>query len=154
MDEKYMKKALEEAHKALSTYEVPIGAIIVHKGEIIGRGHNKRESLSDPLAHAEIFAIKEASKNLKNWRLMDCTLYVTVEPCPMCAGAIINSRIDRIVIGARDPKMGCCGSVINLLDNPKFNHRPIVEFGVLEEECSNIISNFFKEIRNKKQSKF
>ncbi|NMA86612.1 MAG: nucleoside deaminase [Tissierellia bacterium] len=150
MDEKYMRKALEEAHKALSTYEVPIGAIIVYKGEIIGRGHNKRESLRDPLAHAEMIAIKEASKNLGNWRLMGCTLYVTIEPCPMCAGAIINSRIDRVVIGARDPKMGCCGSVINLLDNPNFNHRPTVEFGILEGECSIIISNFFKEIRNSK----
>ena len=150
MDEMYMKKALEEAHKALSTYEVPIGAIIVYKGEIIGRGYNKRESLKDPLAHAEIIAISQASKNLGNWRLMDCTLYVTLEPCPMCAGAIINSRIDRVVIGARDFKMGCCGSVINLLDNPNFNHRPIVEFGILEEECSSIISNFFKEIRNSK----
>ena len=150
IDEKFMKIALEEAYKALSTYEVPIGAVIVHKGEIIGKGYNKKESLKNPLGHAEIFAIKEASKNLKNWRLIDCTLYVTLEPCPMCAGAIINSRIDRVVIGAKDLKMGCCGSVINLLDNPNFNHRPIVEFGILEEECSNLISNFFKEIRDKK----
>ena len=150
MDEKYMKIALEEANKALSTYEVPVGAVIVHNGEVIGRGYNQRETTNDPTTHAEILAIKEASKKLKNWRLMDCTLYVTLEPCPMCAGAIINSRIDRVVIGAKDPKMGCCGTVVNLLDNPSFNHRPKVEFGILEEECSSIISNVFKEIRKNK----
>jgi tRNA(adenine34) deaminase len=150
MDKKYMKLALKEAYKALSTYEVPVGAVIVHKGKVIGTGYNKRESTKDPICHAEIIAIKEASKKLENWRLMDCTLYVTLEPCPMCAGAIINSRIDRVVIGTRDPKMGCCGTVINILDNPNFNHRPDVEFGILESECSSIISNFFREIRNKK----
>ena len=148
MDNLYMDEALEEAKKAYSTYEVPVGAIIVHKGKIIGRGHNQRESTKNPLNHAEIIAIKEASKFLGGWRLVDCTMYVTLEPCPMCAGAIINSRIDRVVIGAKDPKMGCCGSVVNLLDNPNFNHRPIVDFGILEAECSSIISNFFREIRS------
>ena len=147
-----MRLALEEAHKAFSTYEVPIGAVIVHNDKVIGKGYNKKETLKDPLAHAELIAIKEASSYLGGWRLIDCTMYVTLEPCAMCAGAIINSRIERLVIGAKDPKMGCCGSVINLVDNPKFNHRVEVETGVLEDECSNIITKFFKQIRNNKQS--
>lgn len=142
-----MKLALKEAEKAYSIYEVPVGAIIVYKNKIIGRGYNKRESLKDPTAHAEILAIKEASRNLDAWRLEDCTLYVTLEPCAMCAGAIVNSRIERVVIGARDPKRGCCGTVENLLDNPSFNHRSKVVFGILEDECSNIISKFFRELR-------
>ncbi len=146
-----MRQALIEAEKAYSIYEVPVGAIIVHKNKIIGRGHNKRESLKDPTAHAEILAIKEASKNLGAWRLEACTIYVSLEPCAMCAGALVNSRIDRVVIGARDPKRGCCGSVENLLDHPSFNHRVQVEFGVLEDESSRIISKFFKELRNKKK---
>ncbi len=143
-----MREALKEAKKAYSTYEVPVGAIVVHRGEIISRGYNKRESMKDPLAHAEIIAIKRASELLGGWRLIDCTMYVTLEPCAMCAGAIINSRIDRVVIGTRDPKRGCCGSVIDLLNHPKFNHRPKVDFGILEEECSSILSTFFKELRN------
>ena len=147
-----MELALEEAHKALSTYEVPIGAIIVHKGKVIGRGYNKRETLKDPLAHAELIAIKEASKYLGGWRLIGCSMYVTIEPCAMCAGAIINSRIERLVIGAKDPKMGCCGSVVNLVDNPNFNHRVEVKIGVLEDECSTIITKFFKQIRKNKKS--
>ena len=145
-----MELALEEARKALSTYEVPIGAVIVHDGNVIGRGHNKKETLKNPLAHAELIAIKEASKHLGGWRLIGCTMYVTIEPCAMCAGAIINSRIDRLVIGAKDPKMGCCGSVINLVDNPKFNHRVEMKIGILEDKCSNIISDFFKQIRENK----
>lgn len=145
-----MRLALEEAYKAFSTYEVPIGAVIVHNGKVIGKGYNKRETLKDPLAHAELIAIKEASNYLGGWRLIDCTMYVTLEPCAMCAGAIMNSRIERLVIGAKDPKMGCCGSVVNLVDNPKFNHRVEVETGVLEDECSNIITNFFKQIRKNK----
>lgn len=143
-----MKEALKEAKKAYSTYEVPVGAIVVHRGEIISRGYNKRESMKDPLAHAEMIAIKGASEFLGGWRLIDCTMYVTLEPCAMCAGAIINSRIDRVVIGTRDPKRGCCGSVVDLLNHPKFNHRPKVDFGILEEECSSILSTFFKELRN------
>ncbi|NMB26615.1 MAG: tRNA adenosine(34) deaminase TadA [Tissierellia bacterium] len=150
MDNIYMRLALEEAYKAFSTYEVPIGAVIVHNGKVIGKGYNKRETLKDPLAHAELIAIKEASNYLGGWRLIDCTMYVTLEPCAMCAGAIMNSRIERLVIGAKDPKMGCCGSVVNLVDNPKFNHRVEVETGVLEDECSNIITNFFKQIRKNK----
>jgi tRNA(adenine34) deaminase len=146
----YMREALEEAKKANSIYEVPVGAIVVYKRKIIGRGYNQRETLKDPIAHAEIIAIKEASKYLDVWRLMDCTMYVTLEPCAMCAGAIVNSRIDRLVIGTRDPKRGCCGTVEDLTNHPKFNHRLEVEFGVLEDECSSIISDFFKELRGSK----
>ena len=144
-----MRLALKEAYKAYSTYEVPVGAVIVHNGKVIGKGYNKRETLKDPTAHAEMIAIREASNYLGGWRLLDSTMYVTLEPCSMCAGAIINSRIERIVIGAKDPKMGCCGSVMNLLDNPNFNHRVDVTFGVLEEECSQIMKDFFKQLRNK-----
>lgn len=146
-----MRAALEEAKKAYSIYEVPVGAIVVYKGQIIGRGYNQRETLKDPTAHAEILAIKEASKFLDGWRLIDCTMYVTLEPCAMCAGAIVNSRIDRLVIGTRDLKRGCCGTVEDLTNHPKFNHRLEVEFGVLEEECSSILSNFFKELRESKK---
>ena len=152
MDIKYMNIALEEARKAESTLEVPIGAIVVFEGRIVGRGYNKKETLNSPLAHAEIMAIKEASETLNRWRLRGASLYVTIEPCPMCAGAILNSRIDRVVIGASDRKSGACGSVINLLDTDKFNHKAEVEFGVLEEECSSIMSNFFKKIRENKKS--
>ena len=152
MDIKYMNIALEEARKAESTLEVPIGAIVVFEGKIVGRGYNKKETLNSPLAHAEIMAIKEASETLNRWRLTGASLYVTIEPCPMCAGAILNSRIDRVIIGARDRKSGACGSVINLLDTDKFNHKTEVEFGVLEEECSSIMSNFFKKIRENKKS--
>lgn len=145
-----MEIALEEAKKAYSTYEVPVGAVIVHKEKIIGRGYNLRESLKDPTAHAEMIAIKEASKNLGGWRLMETTMYVTLEPCAMCAGAIVNSRIDRLVIGAKDNKRGCCGTIIDLTNYPSFNHRLKVEFGVLEDECSSILTRFFKELRYNK----
>lgn len=151
MDREYMKIALEEAKKALGIYEVPVGAIIVYKGEIIGRGYNMRETSKDPTAHAEIIAIKEASKYLDAWRLTGCTMYVTLEPCAMCAGAIVNSRVDKVVIATRDYKRGCCGTVENLTNHEKFNHRVEVEFGVLENECSNIISDFFRELRNNKK---
>lgn len=144
-----MKLALEEAYKAYSTDEVPVGAIIVKEGKIIGRGYNLRETSKDPLAHAEIIAIRQASKEIGGWRLIGCTMYVTIEPCPMCAGAIINSRIDRLVIGARDPKMGACGSVIDITQNPKFNHRVDITWGVLEKECSYIMKKFFKELRKR-----
>lgn len=150
MDILYMQEALLEAKKAYSTYEVPVGAIIVHKGKIIGRGHNQRERLKDPTAHAEILAIKEASGYLQSWRLTDCTMYVTLEPCAMCAGAIVNARIDRLVIGTKDLKRGCCGTVEDLTNHPKFNHKVEVEFDILEDECSNIISSFFKELRESK----
>jgi tRNA(adenine34) deaminase len=147
MDEFYMNEALKEA--IVCTYEVPVGAIIVHKGKIIGRGHNLRETNKDPLAHAEIMAIKEASEYLGGWRLIDCTMYVTLEPCAMCAGAIVNSRIDRLVIGAMDQKRGCCGSVEDLVRNPRFNHRVELSIGVLEDKCSKLLKDFFKKIRSK-----
>ncbi len=146
-----MEEALKEAKKAYGIYEVPVGAIIVYKDKIIGRGYNQRESLKNPLAHAEILAINQASNYLGAWRLSETTLYVTLEPCPMCAGAIVNSRIDRLVIGTRDPKMGCCGSVENLTNHSSFNHRLEVEFGILEKESSSILSNFFKDLRAKKK---
>ena len=144
-----MRKALIEAVKAYSIYEVPVGAIIVHKGNIIGKGYNKRESLNDPTAHAEIIAIREASNYLGQWRLSECTLYVTLEPCAMCAGAIVNSRIDRVVIGARDYKWGCCGTVENICQNINFNHEAQVEFGVEEVKCREILQKFFKELRKR-----
>lgn len=144
-----MNEALIEAQKAFSTYEVPVGAVIVHKERIIGRGFNKRETLQDPTAHAEIIAIKEASNYLGHWRLTDCTIYVTLEPCAMCAGAIVNSRIHRVVIGTRDQRMGCCGTVDDITNNPKFNHRAQVYFGIEEEKCKQILQRFFKELRKR-----
>lgn len=150
MDKEYMKIALEEAEKALGIYEVPVGAIVVYKGQVIGRGYNMREILNDSTAHAEIIAIRKASKYLDSWRLLDCTMYVTLEPCAMCAGAIVNSRINRVVIGARDSKRGCCGTVEDLTNHSKFNHRVEVEFGILEDECSSIISDFFAKLRRDK----
>lgn len=149
MDEYFMKLALNEAYKAYSVDEVPVGAIIVKDNKVIATGYNGRENLKDPTAHAEIIAIKEASKVLGGWRLLGCTMYVTIEPCPMCAGAIINSRINRLVIGAGDPKMGACGSVVNLVQNPSFNHRVDMTWGVLEEESSYIMKRFFKKLRKK-----
>lgn len=151
MDETiYMKEALEEANKAYSTYEIPIGAVIVFDGKIIGRGYNKKESLQSPIAHAELIAIDQASKYLGQWRLNSCTMYVTLEPCAMCAGALVNSRIDRLVIGARDLRMGCAGTVEDITNHDKFNHKIQVEFGLLEEECSGILSEFFRYLRSKK----
>lgn len=153
-DEKYMKEALIEADKAGERLEVPIGAVVVCDGKIVGRGFNRREGLKDPLAHAELLAIKEASESLGSWRLEDCTLYVTIEPCPMCAGALINSRMARLVFGARDPKSGACGSVINLVESDSFNHSLELETGVLEEECSLRMREFFKYLRlSKKKNK-
>ena len=149
MDEKFMKIAIEEAYKAYSILEVPVGAIVVYKDKVIGTGYNMRETLKDPTAHAEMIAIKKASEYLGGWRLIGCTMYVTVEPCPMCAGAILNSRIERLVIGTKDPKMGCCGTILDLLHNTSFNHQVDVTWGVLEEECSNIMKRFFKELRQK-----
>ncbi len=150
MDKYFMKLALNEAYNAYELEEVPIGAVIVKDNKVIGRGYNLRETSKDPTSHAEVIAIREGSRNLGGWRLIGCTMYVTIEPCPMCAGAIINSRIDRLVIGARDPKMGSCGSVIDITQNSQFNHRVEVEFGVLEEDCSTVVKNFFRNLRNKK----
>lgn len=148
-----MRHAILQAERAYSTYEVPVGAIIVFKNKIIGCGYNKREGSKNPLAHGEIIAINMAANYLKSWRLLDCTMYITLEPCAMCAGAIVNSRIDRVVIGASDKKRGCAGSVLNILDNPNFNHRAEVEFGVLEDECSKLLKNFFKTLRENKRGK-
>lgn len=147
----YMKKALELANKAAEIGEVPVGAVVVKKsnGEIVGEGYNRREVDKDSIAHAEIIAIKNASKKLDGWRLIDCELFVTLEPCPMCAGAIINSRIERVVYGAMDKKAGSCGSVVNLFDLP-YNHKPELTGGILSEECSSILSEFFKKLRESK----
>lgn len=143
---KYMKKALEEAQKAAVESEVPVGAVIVYKDKIIAKGKNRRENSKNALFHAEIEAINNACNELNSWRLIDCTLYVTLEPCPMCAGAIINSRISEIVYGASDPKAGSCGSVIDLFALP-YNHKPIVTGGILKDECAKILTDFFKNLR-------
>lgn len=153
MDKKinYMNEALKEAQKAYSIYEVPIGAIVVYKDKIIGRGHNLVETTKDPLAHAELIAIKEASEYLDSWRLIDCELFVTLEPCAMCAGAIVNSRIKKVYIAAMDEKRGCCGSNINILQKKFLNHNVDLEIGILHDECSMILSNFFKELRESRK---
>jgi tRNA(adenine34) deaminase len=145
----FMKEALEEAKKAYELDEVPIGAVVVKDGKIIGRGHNLRERKQDPTLHAEIIAIRQAAAELGSWRLTDCELYVTIEPCPMCAGAILQSRIPRVIYGARDPKAGCAGSLYNLLEDSRFNHRAEVVEGVLEEECAEIIRGYFRQKRGK-----
>ena len=147
--EQFMKYALEEAEEAKAIGEVPVGAVIVRSGEIISRGHNKRETQNNSLCHAEIEAIHLACKSMNSWRLSDCDLYVTLEPCPMCTGAIINSRIKRVIFGAKDPKAGSCGSVINLFELP-YNHRPQIIGGVFEGECSELLSEFFKNLRKNK----
>lgn len=151
MDKKiyFMQEALKEAEKAYELNEVPIGCVIVLDNEIIARGHNMVENKKIPLAHAEIIAIEKASKKLDGWRLIDCEMYVTLEPCAMCAGAIINSRINKVYIGAMDGKRGCCGSNINLLNEDYLNHRVEIESGILKEECSSILSEFFKGLRKK-----
>ncbi|UDI79305.1 tRNA adenosine(34) deaminase TadA [Staphylococcus taiwanensis] len=149
-DEYYMKLAIEEAKKAQKLTEVPIGAIIVKNNEVIARAHNLRETAQLPTAHAEHIAIERASKIVGSWRLEDCTLYVTLEPCVMCAGAIVMSRIPRVVYGATDPKGGCSGSLMNLLEEPRFNHRATVVGGVLEKECGDLLRQFFRDLRTKK----
>lgn len=148
-DENYMLEALKLANEAKMEKEIPVGAVIVFKDKIIGKGRNRKELSQNPLLHAEIEAINCASKYLKSWRLIDCEIYVTLEPCPMCAGAIINSRISRVIYGAKDPKAGSCGSIVNLFELP-YNHKPSVFCGVLKKECSSILSNFFKELREEK----
>lgn len=145
--EKYMKEALKQAKKAYALGEVPIGCVIVYEDKIIGRGYNRRNTDKNTLCHAEITAINRASKKMGDWRLEDCTLYVTLEPCQMCAGAIIQSRISRVVMGAMNPKAGCGGSILNILQMEEFNHQAEVERGVLEEECSAILQDFFKALR-------
>ena len=148
--EKFMKEALKEAKKAYDKLEVPVGAVIVKDGKIIARAHNLKETKFDTTKHAEILVIQKASKKLKSWRLLDCEMYVTLEPCSMCAGAIINSRIKKLYIGAEDEKTGAVGSVLNLLEDYKFNHFVEVEKGIFKKECEDILKDFFKKLRNKK----
>ena len=145
--EKFMKEALKEAKKACEKLEVPVGAVIVKDGKIIARGHNLKETKKDTTRHAEIIAIEKASKKLGAWRLLDCEMYVTLEPCSMCAGAMINSRIKKLYIGALDEKTGAVGSVLNLLEDYKFNHNIEVEKGILKEDCEKILKDFFKDLR-------
>ena len=149
-EEKFMKEAIRQAKKAYALREVPIGCVIVYEGKIIARGYNRRNTDKNTTSHAEINAIRKASKKLGDWRLEGCTLYVTLEPCQMCAGAIVQARIDKVVIGSMNPTAGCAGSVLNLLDMDGFNHKVEVERGVLEEECSTMLSGFFKELRMEK----
>ena len=152
-DEKYMKAAIREAKKAYALDEVPIGCVIVQDGTIIARGYNRRNTEGNTLAHAELTAIKKASKKTGDWRLEDCTMYVTLEPCPMCAGANVQARITRVVIGSMNPKAGCAGSVLNVLQTDGFNHQAEIETGVLGEECSCMLSSFFKELRKLKKAR-
>lgn len=149
LNPEFMEQALAEAEKAYQLDEVPIGAVIVKDGIIIGRGHNLRERDKDPTLHAEMIAIRQASAAIGGWRLIDCDLYVTIEPCPMCAGAIMQARIQRVIFGARDPKAGCAGSLYNLLEDQRFNHRVEVIEGILEDSCSGIMKNYFKQKRYK-----
>lgn len=140
-----MRLALREAEKALEENEVPVGAVVVHGGHIIARAHNQKEKLKDPTAHAEMIALTQAAASLENWRLEGCTLYVTKEPCAMCAGAVVQARVENLVFGARDEKAGACGSVVNLVEEPRFNHKVKVTEGVLAEECGRLLKEFFKE---------
>lgn len=151
-DEKYMRAAIREAKKAYILREVPIGCVIVREGKIIARGYNRRNTDKNTLAHAELAAIKKASKKCADWRLEDCTMYVTLEPCQMCAGAIVQSRMSKVVIASMNPKAGCAGSVLNLLQMAEFNHQVEVVIGVLEEECSQMLSEFFRELRRHKKA--
>jgi len=154
MQEKFMWQAIKEAQKAYDIGEVPVGAVIVKDNKIIARAYNRKETGKDTTKHAEIIAIQKASKKLGTWRLIDCEMYVTLEPCSMCAGALIQSRIKKIYIGTMDEKTGACGSVLNLLEDYKFNHQVEVERNVLKDECENILKQFFKELRQiKKKSK-
>ena len=155
IQEKYMREALKQAKKAYSLGEVPIGCVIVHEGKIIGRGYNRRNTDKNALSHAEITAIKKASKVIGDWRLEECTIYVTLEPCQMCAGAIVQARIPEAVIGCMNPKAGCAGSILNILEMPEFNHQVTVIRGIMEQECSKMLKTFFAElrIRNKEEKK-
>ena len=149
--EYYMKQALKEAKKAYKKLEVPVGAVIVKDGKIIARAHNQKETKTDTTKHAEILAIQKASKKLESWRLIDCEMYVTLEPCSMCAGAIINSRIKKVYIGAMDEKTGAVGSVLNLFEDYTFNHKVESETGIMEKECQETLKKFFKELRELKR---
>ncbi len=148
-DEKYMKKAISLAKKASKLGEVPIGCVIVYEDKIIGRGYNRRKTDKNTLAHAELTAIRKASRYIGDWRLEGCTMYVTLEPCQMCAGAIVQGRMDRVVIGTMSPKSGCAGSIINLLNMEEFNHQVEITYGICEKECSDILSFFFSDLRKR-----
>ena len=151
IDEKYMKEAIRQAKKAYAIGEVPIGCVIVYEDRIIGRGYNRRTTDKNTLAHAELIAIKKASKKMGDWRLEGCTMYVTLEPCQMCSGAIVQSRMSRVVEGCMNPKAGCAGSILNLLQMEEFNHQAELETGVLGEACSQMMKTFFKELREAKK---
>lgn len=151
-DEAFMKQAVKQAKKAYDKLETPIGCVIVYEDKVIARGYNKRNMKKNTLAHAEILAINKASKVLGDWRLEDCTMYVTLEPCPMCAGAIVQARIPRVVIGSMNPKAGCAGSVLNLLQQDGLNHQVEITKAVLAEECSGLMTSFFRELRKKKKA--
>lgn len=146
-EERYMREAVKQAKKAYALGEVPIGCVIVHDGKIIGRGYNRRNTDKSTLSHAEIIAIKKASKAVGDWRLEECTLYVTLEPCQMCAGAIVQARIPKVVMACMNPKAGCAGSVLNILDMPAFNHQVEAVRGILAQECETLLKTFFKELR-------
>lgn len=150
-DEKYMRAALREAKKAYALGEVPIGCVLVADGKIIARGYNRRKTDQNTLSHAELNAIRKAGKKTGDWRLEQCTMYVTLEPCQMCAGAIVQARIPKVYIGTMNPKAGCAGSLLNLLQFPAFNHQVDIESGILQEECAALLSGFFKEMRQKKK---
>lgn len=152
-DEKYMKAAIGEAKKACALDEVPIGCVIVFENKIIGRGHNRRIIDKNVLSHAEIIAIRKACKKMGDWRLENCTMYVTLEPCPMCAGAIVQARIPKVIIGCMNPKAGCAGSVLDMLHEEGFNHQVETEIGIMGQECSNMMKEFFKELRQKRKQK-
>lgn len=147
LDTKYMRTAFREAEKAYALGEVPIGCVIVHDGKVIARGYNRRNTDKSTLSHAELIAIRKASRRIGDWRLEECVLYVTLEPCQMCAGAIVQARIPRVVMACMNPKAGCAGSILNILNMPEFNHQVDVTRGVLEEECSTLLTRFFKELR-------
>lgn len=149
-EERFMKEALRQAKKAYTLDEVPIGCVIEYEGKIIARGYNRRNTDKNTLAHAELLAIKKASRKLGDWRLEGCTMYITLEPCQMCAGAIVQARVSRVVVGSMNPKAGCAGSVLNLLNMAQFNHQVELVTGVLKEECSAMLSEFFRELREKK----
>ena len=153
IDEKYMKEAIRQARKAYAIGEVPIGCVIVYKDKIIGRVYNRRMADKNTLSHAELIAIRKASRKMDDWRLEECTMYVTLEPCQMCSGAIVQSRMSRVVVGCMNPKAGCAGSILNLLQMKEFNHQAELTTGVLEEECSQMMKDFFKELRSRRTKK-
>ena len=151
-DVKYMREAIRQAKKAKALGEVPIGCVIEYRGKIIGRGYNRRKTDKNTLSHAELNAIRKASKVMGDWRLEECTMYVTLEPCQMCSGAIVQARIPKVVIGCMNPKAGCAGSILNIFDVPQFNHQVETEKGMLEEECSALLTDFFKELRERNRA--